>query len=395
MTRRDWILSAMAAGLAGSGCRSLSRTASAVADAVLEPFRPTAALSFRGVAARAGRLVDLGGLNRLVGVSIENDGDVLLLGHREPSWPSVHIDDLVIALRSAFKAGPRYQEPIGCSIDPREGEADPWQMQKVSTFGMEDSRMAARHVAIDYELKKASLGLTVLKPGMPSLLDNSTRQVDCSSSQREGPTHSAHRFWFCPRVADAPRFVRDGEAIWIHKPVGAQVLTEEEFLDSKAHRVGARPAEGAAVAFARAASELLASGALPHYAALRGDFRLIEAAKLVAVLGASPAALGYFLSEHVVRKEKVPKYVGGLWREETLEITCANTVTETDIPGGKSYAGHADIRKNRQRVIGGVEGRVPIVAKDVRTGNQELSAVMQRVRSARPSADAAIWPVAA
>lgn len=403
MTRREWLAS-MGTGVAVVGCRARRDVAAIAEDVVLEGFQPAVALSLRGVATAfrkgggaAARVATMGGLNRLVGVSVESDGDVLFLGLREPSWPAQHIDDMAVTLRSAFHAGPAYQEPIGCTIDPRAGEDDPWTMQVAKTFGVEPSAMAARHIAIDYEMKKASLGLIALKPGMPSVMDGSDVIADCSSTAAppKGATETVHRFWFCPKVPGPPRFVRDGEAIWIQKPVGAQVLTEQEFLDAKANRVGGKPAAGSAVKFAQAMTGLLQSCDLPQYAALRADFRLIEAAKLVPLLGVDPASLQYYLSEHTVRKEKVPTYVGGLWRNESSEFTCENKVDEAPVSGGTSYRSHADVRRRQERVIGGVEARVPIERKDVREGANELSATMTRVREAKPSADAAIWTVSA
>lgn len=389
------------AGFAAFGCRVRRKIAVKADDVAWAVFRPTVALSLRGVAAAflkggggADRMANLGGLNRLLGVSVESDGEVLFLGHREPSWPSHHIDDMAVTLRSAFRAGPEYQEPIGCTIDPRAGEDDPWTMQAARTFGLEPSAMAARHIAIDYEMKKASLGLVVLKPGMPTLMYSQDTIADCAARPTQPKeTTTAHRFWFCPNVPDAPRFVRDGEAIWIRKPVHARVLTEQEFLDSKAHRVGAKAAEGSAVEFARAMTGLLESGELPQYAALRGDFRLIEAAKLLPLLGVEPALLRYYLSDHTLGKVNVPKFVGGLWREGSAEFTCENKVEEVPVSGGISYRSHADVRGRRWRVVGGVEARVPIVERDVRAGRNELSAIMRQVRKARPSADAAIWTV--
>jgi hypothetical protein len=373
----------------------------ALADVVTSVFRPALAVSLRGVAASflrgaAARVSALGGLNRITGVSLERDGDLLLLGHKESRLPALHVDDLVIALRSAFRAGSQYQEPIGCTIDPREGADDPWTMQVARTFGIEPSAMAARHVAIDYEMKQASLGLISLKPGMPTLLDEPDGPSGCAKSAKlaKESTETAFRFWFCPKVAQAPRFVREGGTLWIQKPVGVQVLTEQEFLDSKAHRVGGKPAEGSAVKFAAAMTGLLESGELPQYASLRGDFRLIEAAKLAPLLGVESDAIVYYLNDHVVRKEKVPAYVGGLWREETTEFTCQNKVEEIPDSEGVTYQTRADIRRSRQRVVGGVEASIPIAAKDVRPGHNQLSAVMTRVREARPAADTAIWTIA-
>jgi len=134
---------------------------------------------------------------------------------------------------------------------------------------------------------------------------------------------------------------------------------------------------------------------LPQYAALKADFRLIEAAKLVPFLGVEPATLHYFLSQHQVRNEKIPAYIGGLWREESTEFTCANRVDEVPVSGGVSYQSHADIRKSHQRVIGGVSAQVPLAKTDVRPGTNELTAMMRRVRDAKPSADAAVWTVEA
>ena len=329
----------------------------------------------------------------MIGISSEKDGDVFLLGHHDPQLPDYDADQLTISLRSAFRVGPRYQEPPGVSIDPREGAEDPWRMQKVRSFGMEDSEMLARSLFVDYELKKASLGLVVLGPGVPSLVQGAAAAAACADKRPERAIESAYRFWFCPRVPEGTRFVRDGDAVWIQRPVGAHVLTDEEFLDQKAHRVGARAAEGASVRFVQAVTELVDGGKLPQYAALRGDFRLLEAGKLIALVGATDSTLGYFLHEHAVKPAKIPEFVGGLWREESSEITCANSITETPISNGVSYGSDADVRKSRLRVTGGVEARVPISDHDLHSMPRELSPVLAKVRAARTPADAVVWNV--
>ena len=407
MTRRELILSAgFLATWAETACQNAGRAPRVGRAApASEPFNPSLAVSLVGLAARfrkrggaAGGLAELGGLNRIVGVSIEESGDALLLGHQEPSWPSLHIDDLAIAMRSAYRTGPEYQEAPGCSIDPREGAEDPWQMQKVRVFGMPFScPMALRHVTVDYELKKASLGLTVLKAGLPALFETVSDPVSvCADTGKSNDeTKQVFRFWFCPLVAESPRFSQEGSAMWIEKPVGVQVLTEEEFLDQRAHRTGGKPAEGAPLRFARAVSGLLAEGTLPQYAALRGDFRLLEAAKVVALLAQPVIGLAYFLNEHVLRVEKVPKFVGGLRREESGEVTCDNTVSEKAERDGTSYEARERMRRYHHQVRGGVEASVPIAKRDVRAASGELGGVLDRVRKAKPSADAAVWTVAA
>jgi len=407
VTRRELLLSAgCLATWAGTACRNAGRASRAAGAApASEPFIPSLAVSLLGLAARfrkrglvAGDLAQLGGLNRIVGVSIEEGGDALLLGHREPSWPSLHIDDLAIALRSAYRTGPEYQEAPGCSIDPREGAEDPWQMQKVRVFGMPFTcPMALRHVTVDYELKKASIGLTVLKAGVPALFETASDPIAAcaDTGKAKDETQQAYRFWFCPLVAESPRFAHEGSAMWIEKPVGVQVLTEQEFLDARAHRTGSKPAEGAALRFSRAVSGLLAEGTLPQYASLRGDFRLLEAAKVMALLARPVIGMAYFLNEHMLRVEKVPEFVGGLRREESGEITCDNTVTEKAEPDGRSYHARESIRSYRHLVRGGVEASVLIAKQDVRATSGELGGVLDRVRQAKPSEDAAVWTVAA
>ena len=114
-------------------------------------------------------LAHLGGMNRIQGIVIE-DGEIVLLGARDPdpSSPPLELETLVIALRNAFQVSPAYEGVLGCTIDPWVGSKDPWRIQEVKVFGMPATvTMAARHVAIDYELKKVSAGLLSVA-GVPS-----------------------------------------------------------------------------------------------------------------------------------------------------------------------------------------------------------------------------------
>lgn len=73
----------------------------------------------------------------------------------------MELDTLVIALRNAYAVSPVDHGTLGCSIDLRAAE-DPWRIQDVRIFGRPPScTMAARHVSIDYELKKAAAGALV------------------------------------------------------------------------------------------------------------------------------------------------------------------------------------------------------------------------------------------
>src|SRR5262249_4099355 len=108
-------------------------------------LRPTLALSVSALQAEAARLqqarqplpealVQLGGMNRIHGVTIEPDGELVLLGEHDASLPPLHLDDLCIAMRNAYQVSSVYQGAPGCSIDPSPGAKDPWQIQTVRLF---------------------------------------------------------------------------------------------------------------------------------------------------------------------------------------------------------------------------------------------------------------------
>lgn len=408
-TRRNLLKTLTIAGGAGAACgRSSKSRDKRAADGqpsafqAEQEFQPTLAIALtalgEGLASKAGKeLLALGGLNQIVGAMLDDDGEPILLGHHNANLPDFHADDLAIALRSAFRVGPEYAQAPGCTIDPREGAADPWQIQDVKVLGMPaNSGMGARFVTADYDLKKASLGLIELKPGVPSLFDRSrfTPEACADASRENQQRESVHRFWFCARYAEAPRYVRSGSTAWIRKPVGVQVLTEKEFLDRNAHRTGGTTADDDAAAYARAVAGLLAPGELRRYDRIRGDFCLIEAARLVAELGARKESLDYLLTRHQLRQTPIPSHAGGLWREENGEIACENAIQETATANGISARSQTRVQKFHQRVRGGVEARIEVKKGDFEENPGLVNSVAGEVKRARPSKKAAVWKIA-
>jgi hypothetical protein len=175
--------------------------------------------------------------------------------------------------------------------------------------------------------------------------------------------------------------------------VQVQVLTEEEFLDRNARRTGSKPAEGAALRFAQAVSDLTAAANLPQYATLRSDFRLLETARLLAVTGAREDTLEYFLHEHKVASSRTPVFLGGLWREESGELTSDNKIEETPIAGGRSFHSRTQLRRYRQRVAGGVDALVLIRKTDIEKSDNSIGSTLQPVRTARLSLEDVLWEV--
>jgi hypothetical protein len=341
-------------------------------------------------------LAHLGGMNRIQGFMMEPDGEILLLGERDPSLPPIHLDDLVVALRNAFQVSPAYQGVLGCTIDPWSESKDPWRVQQVKVFGMPASvAMAARHVAIDYELKKVSAGILALE-GVPSLWE----MTHLASPLCEGPldkeeeVETTHRFWFYPLYPPSPRFQQEQGIVLILRPVGVQLLTEQEFLNRAGQRASTSPAAPLATHFAQAITELLATNQLRHFAQLRNDFRVIEVAQLLRFKQVPAQSLGYFLEDYPLTEVAVPAFVGGIRREERGEVVCQNQITERRVPEGKLIGSAEQVKRYHFISRGGVEAKVQLAPEHfVEERSGVLADLRRRVLASRPSTHALLWPI--
>jgi hypothetical protein len=344
-------------------------------------------------------LAHLGGLNRIQGYTTEPDGELILLGARDASLPVLHLDDLAVALRNAYQVSSTYAGAPGCTIDPWPGGQDPWQIQAVQVFGMPASTaMAARHVALDYELKRVSAGIVSLGDRVPSLYDlsRSTEPPCAGPPPQEQRTEVAHRFWFYPRYPEPPRFLVEGATVLVLKPVEAMLLTEREFLDKTGQRTGAAPPAPQAEHFARLITELLATNPPRPYAHLCSDFRVIEVGKLVHFRQVPATSLRYLLQEHPLTAVAVPRFVGGVRREEQGEVVCASEITERQGPKGTVVQAQAQVRRSHRTSRGGVEVKITLTTPQLvaeRAG--ALDPLRRRVRASRPSPQALVWSLAA
>jgi hypothetical protein len=127
---------------------------------------------------------------------------------------------------------------------------------------------------------------------------------------------------------------------------------------------------------------------------MRADFRTLEAGKLIRYLGAGREPLRYLLEERELAAVSTPAYVGGIWREESDEVVCDHPVTEERTASGVTLRSRANVRRERQRVTGGVEARLETPPGHFAPGNGQLATAFGRARSMRPSADAVSWSLA-
>lgn len=329
----------------------------------------------------------LGGLAQIYGFVEDSNDDVILYGSSS-SGHSVGTDCFVVALRNAYKVSAQYQGAPGCTIDPIPGN-DPWTIQEVKVLGMPaDCPMAARHVALDYELKK--VGASVVKvPGIRSTFELLQSAAVCDSA-REQTQSIAHRYWFYPLLPASPRYERSEGVVRILAPTGVQLLTERQFLDSRGQRTGATQARPEAEGFASGFTAMLASGTVPRYAALVEDFRVIELAKLMRYAEVPEHRLDFFLWDYTLATVKTPRYVGGVIREEGGMAVCNAAISE--------QRGAVECRQERRsyryEYRGGVEARIEMHAANFSMDKPDvLRALRAAVLSSRPSRDSLSWPV--
>lgn len=366
-------------------------------------FRPTHALSLRvfqaQLAQHRGKLRqagNLGGMNVIDGLVIEPDGEILLLGQAITTLPPLSVHDLAVALRNAYAVSPVYSGTAGCTIDPREGATDPLAIQVVKVFGMpRDCPMAARFVTIDYEMKRVSAGIVSLRRDLRSLYELHRLQAPFCEGERGGRRviESTHRFWFCAKVPDSPRYWENERVIWIRKPVQVQLLTERQYLDAVGRRVAKGPADPAALEFARAISDVLQENEIPSYVQLKSDFRLLELAQILHYKRVPPEELEYLLHHHEVPSESVPLYVGEIRRKERGEVVCESRVWQES--SGLSTLHRSERTEEYEQVSrGGVWAEVPVSPSDFGAESLEvLKEVRERAMASRPPTDDFIWVI--
>jgi hypothetical protein len=412
VNRREWIVRSLfglgggAAGAAGLRARKPLAPAPQPKPSPVPLKRARFAVSLSGLQREClsvsqpplpGNLATLGGLTALDGVIVSTHAEVILTGVRAEEHPALHIDDLMVAVRSAFAAGPEYQDAPGCTIDPRIREGAPerdWELQQVRVLGMpSDCRMAARHVAVDYQLKFAGADLLKLSDGVTgSFLASQASHSPCAAGASAHHS-SQHRFWFCARYPDGPRYtLHEGgrsSTVWIDNPIEVQVLRERELYQG-ATRTGTEPPDPPAEEFARQVSRLLAAGARRDYIEVRSDFRLIEAGRLMKLLKVGPDSLEYLLHTHGHQRVSVPELVIGVRRYAQQEILCGGEV-END---GRVMR----TRQHRTRLSsdyrGGVEAAVRVTERDFRRASG-VDSDTERVLHARPSRQVWCWEVPA
>jgi hypothetical protein len=357
------------------------------------------AVSLTALAQRAersrGRLSEdvatLGRLTHVAGYTLRPDGEIILFG-RAGSGPALHIDDLTVALRNRYApAGdPVYAAPPGCTIDPRAGAEDPWTLQEARILGLPNCSMAARMLRHDETTKRLGAGV-VKHATIPSSFEMH-RQTLVQCTARDGSERArslVHRFWYVPSYQGSPRFAVDGSSVAIERPVGVQLLTEQEFLKN-GERVGSAEATPLARQWAAHVTEALA--ALTWAPSMVSDFRTIELTTLFRYMNVPPEALVYWLRRHTVENVHIPRFVGGIRRTEQGELVCEHKVQETQRQNRIEVSAEQELATYRLEYRGGVTADVRIERNQLAGGQAgRVAHTVDRVMASRPGTDSFVW----
>lgn len=366
-------------------------------------------------------VLHLAGLKRIHGYVVdEGNHDVVLIGQVEPSsWPALHLQDLVIALRDAWQLYVVTRGQVqsiadpGVSIDPHPEVIA--HLQRIGEFlsqasgpaGQEgvaawhetchlpqntrvegipfDTRFSSVMMLADYALKRWVDGSEPLAlegfRSLSALHMAAAKQALHAGKAATLRLSTMSRFWFSPTKLMLKE--QPGMAI-IDPSLSVQLLTEEEHVSQQGQMVGKGAAAPLAAQWARMVSQLY-----PHIAAQQPVFRELEnlawfvalarTIKFRNATGAAGLSLEWLLRHFAVPETPVPRTLPGHSNIDTYEYRQA-------VAGG--YVVGALLMPS----CGGVHLAVELNnASFSRDGSGRLSRVKQALRTTRPGSAVLSW----
>jgi len=339
----------------------------------------------------------------------QNNRDVILVGRRSSAWPSLHLDDLVLAIRSTWGTG---SYPY-CSLDPRPEDVrkitqilsqsgaitsvsdmrrlfrrvkDTWGPQTVVVGGVpRNSGYAHVLIAADYHMKKLSQGLVQVE-SIPSCIDIVLADARRSAEQsgRISPMGlSTSRFWF--HVGKGEPTYQESEDIVCLDKCSVVVLTEKQRAAADGTLFDAGADDPNAKAFADALSGHLdhAACAVPEYADLINLYRLgalVEAMRLRNAPDKAGLDLKFYLRDFAYQMES------------PMPVSKPGLANSEEVTGNLTRGGLLYQYVLCPIVCGGVSMDMPITSAQFRkTQFPNLNRLRQATLASRPRHDALFW----
>lgn len=226
-------------------------------------------------------LATLCGITRFESLLVDDvNQDIVLVGQQIGGGSPLHLDDLVVCMRSIWRAG---TEAVSCSLDPRREnilaiqqasakigtiqspEAGRrmiqqvkgiWGSQVIRVGGVpRDSRYAHIMIDADYHMKKVSLGAQKLS-GIDSYLDlkvSDAKERIAQGDDMVPPGLSFNRFWFSVEK-EFPIFTEDEGIVWV-KACPIVLFTEKQIGASSGELYDVKEDDPVAIAYAKGFSD--------------------------------------------------------------------------------------------------------------------------------------------
>jgi len=309
---------------------------------------------------RSGRLdrsaLTLFGITRLDGFVVdEKNRDVLLFGQVDRRFPTLHLADLITAMRNVWLSP---QEDPACSIDPRQEDlatvmkvvaeqgaaSDARQMNgilknlmtvcqrpnQVSIFGVpRTSLFAQTMVQADYHMKQVAAGIIPHPTGQKSFKDLGFAWMAAQAKRECGRVAQAPvvaRFWFYPAT---PSY-EQAQDIFAIKEVEVCLLTEEEHLKASGQRVQTGQSHPVADQFRRDFTSSYREAARKEavFAELRNLYRFVALSIFLQKEKTFENAgldLNFWLHEYPDERVATPEKLAGIAVVEKGQITCTSS----------------------------------------------------------------------
>lgn len=357
--------------------------------------------------------LNLAGISFVEGYLVQEDEvkDLILFGLVTTNRPSLHLDDLVVFLRSAS----RNDSPPSCSLDPvsennrrldhlmgslRSLPRDPNSLTRVLSNAVgpqivwvggvpTNSRIAHVMIDADYHMKKVSQGHLSL-PGITSPLDIRQGELGASAIPSNNRPINRSRFWF-HLGADAPAFEHDEGVVRLtHCPVALLTKKQLQEADGKLSD-DASGEDSRAEKFAQLMSYSFTDLArrVPEYADLENLYRL--RAIVLAIQHRDD------LGKSDLRMDMEALLFSGQVGDEGPQPFFANYHYQAEHPMPLSYPGLANCRVTGSlisMVAGGVAMDMPVATQHFKpAAGKRLLQYRMRVIEARPKKDSLFWPI--
>jgi len=354
-------------------------------------------------------LATLCGITRFESFLVDEGGrDIILVGKQAGGGSSLHLDELVVAMRSIWRAG---TQAVSCSLDPRRENVlaiqqinsqlgkiqspdqgkrmiqqvkGAWGSQLVRIGGVpKDSRYAHIMIDADYHLKKVSLGALKVS-GVHSYLDMKVSDARDRIAQGEDTVPSGiafNRFWFNVEK-EFPAFTEDEGIVWI-KACPIALFTEQQMGASSGELFDVDEDDPVAMAYAKAFSDAFPrlTEQVAPYADLRNLYLLkavLESMRYRQAAERVGLNMDIFLSLYAT-KTATPM-------PETMEGCVVNQEAFLKGKDGSTTYWYFPV------TFGGVNMEMEVRERNFEK-DEKLKRVKSKVLQKRPSPDALSWVV--